>query len=303
MSLVVCKLPKAGLGNQLFPLMKASVFAHLNNMEVRVTGYNRLKIGPYLRREKSKRKYSNSFTFQKNIISEQIEKWKIHGKGHYELISEPDVVKLPETVLPGKLFVFTETPHYRDLFAGLREQHELVKTLFWNVLQSSVKKRLEKLQTPYIGVHVRMGDFPSLKEGENFNEVGQKRTPETYFIDIITRIREVHGSTLPVTVFTDGYRHEFNKLFELENIEMAEGNPDIIDLLLLSRSKIIVTATGSTFSYWAGFLSEAPVILHPDHIHQPHRGNPTLYEGALDVHNDLLVQSIRSIPYHQEAYK
>src|SRR6185437_11609298 len=126
MSLVVCKLPKAGLGNQLFPLMKASVFAHLNNMEVRVTGYNRLKIGPYLRREKSKRKYSNSFTFQKNIISEQIEKWKIHGKGHYELISEPDVVKLPETVLPGKLFVFTETPHYRDLFAGLREQHELV---------------------------------------------------------------------------------------------------------------------------------------------------------------------------------
>ncbi len=70
MSVVVCKLPKAGLGNQLFPLMHAFVFAKLNNLPVIVTGYHQLKIGPYIRREKNKRQYKGYFTFQKNIAGE-----------------------------------------------------------------------------------------------------------------------------------------------------------------------------------------------------------------------------------------
>ena len=67
MSLVVCKVPKAGLGNQLFPVMKAHVFGSLNHQPVVVIGYNQIKPGPYLRREKSKRKYAGSFTYQKNF--------------------------------------------------------------------------------------------------------------------------------------------------------------------------------------------------------------------------------------------
>jgi hypothetical protein len=38
MSVVICKLPKAGLGNQLFPLMRAYTFAHLNNLPGMVPG-------------------------------------------------------------------------------------------------------------------------------------------------------------------------------------------------------------------------------------------------------------------------
>jgi hypothetical protein len=34
MSVVVCQLPKAGPGNQLFVLMKAHVFAHLNGLPI-----------------------------------------------------------------------------------------------------------------------------------------------------------------------------------------------------------------------------------------------------------------------------
>jgi len=40
MSIVVCELPKAGLGNQLFPLVKAAVFAELNGLPLIVTGKN-----------------------------------------------------------------------------------------------------------------------------------------------------------------------------------------------------------------------------------------------------------------------
>jgi hypothetical protein len=47
--------------------MNALVFGKLNNLPVIIIGYHQLKIGPYLRKEKIKRKYNGYFTFQKNI--------------------------------------------------------------------------------------------------------------------------------------------------------------------------------------------------------------------------------------------
>ena len=52
MSVVVCKLPQAGLGNWLFCLMKAKVFAEMYQLPLIIIGYHQLKIGPYLRFEK-----------------------------------------------------------------------------------------------------------------------------------------------------------------------------------------------------------------------------------------------------------
>ena len=54
MGIVICKIPKAGLGNQLFPIMRAYTFAHLNQLPILVYNYHQVKIGPWLRGEKSK---------------------------------------------------------------------------------------------------------------------------------------------------------------------------------------------------------------------------------------------------------
>jgi hypothetical protein len=135
-----------------------------------------------------------------------------------------------------------------------------------------------------IGVHIRMGDFRKLNVGEEFKG-GHVRTPESYFINIINGIRHLFGEDIKVNVFTDGYKNEFETIFNLKNIEMIEGNNDLIDMLLLSKSKIIVISTGSTFSYWAGFLSNAPMIMHPDHIHASIRNinkNDNIFEGSYD---------------------
>ena len=205
---------------------------------------------------------------------------------------------MEQSATENKSFQFSEPPYYKNFFAGLNLNRSLTKEIFWELLNDSIKKKLENKKSPCIGVHIRMGDFPKLQPGVDFREVGQVRTPESYFIKVIQNIREIHGSPLPVTIFTDGFRHEFESLFTLENISMSEGNADIVDLVLLSRSEIIVTATGSTFSYWAGFLSEVPVILHPDHIHNNNRlpsENPELYEGPLDKNNPVLVNAIQKI--------
>jgi hypothetical protein len=295
MSIVVCELPKAGLGNQLFPLIKAATFARLNDLPLTVIGYNQFKLGPYLRREKVKRKYAGYFTFQKSFFAEQLDRLLLLKYKGFEKVVEPVIEKVSSDKIKRKKFIFSEIPHWNDYFDGLKEHRNLAISLFWELIRDKIKQRMQNEKDPCIGIHIRMGDFRKLKAGEDFGRVGAVRTPEYYFID---SIRKLNGSSLPVSVFTDGYLEEFEKLFKLENVKIIEGNPDIIDMLLLSKSKIIVASAGSTFSYWSGFLSEAPVILHPDHIHEPIRYLKEacpLYEGSLDIFNPLLVREIKDI--------
>jgi hypothetical protein len=297
MSIVVCKLPKAGLGNQLFPLMKAYTFGHLNNLPVLVTGYHQLKIGPYLRGEKNKRNYRGFFRFQKNILAALPDKWRVR-KYRSNTIGEPVVETIAASTGADKLYVFAAMPHWDHYFDGLKEYRPLVIDLVWKLIAEKVQQEINEQPVPCIGVHIRMGDFRKLREGEDFNTVGIVRTPESYFVDIIQSIRSIHGTELPVSIFTDGYQTEFGELLQLNNVQFVEGNSDLVDLLLLSKSKIIVTSATSTFSYWAGFLSDAILLMHPAHVNtiiRPLNMADQLYQGAFDPNNSFLINSIRLI--------
>lgn len=296
-SIVVCKLPKAGLGNQLFPLLKALAFAKINDLPVKIVGYHQFKIGPYLRGERSKRKYSDYFTFQRSFLGEKLDVYYIKKlEKNYRVIKEPVLKKKEEADRQNCIYLFDQVPHWADYFGGLRENRDQVIQLFWNVLNKHVKQSVDQLVSPSIGVHIRMGDFRKLAQGEDFSKVGAVRTPEDYFIDVIKQLRAMHGNCLPVSVFTDGYPHELKKLLHLEKVSLVQGNTDIVDMLLLSRSKIVVTSAGSTFSYWSGFLSDAPIIMHPDHIHEPIRSSSNLhkfYEGP--IHHEILPEVLKKI--------
>lgn len=297
MTIVVCNLPRLGLGNQLFPLLKAQVFASLNNLPVIVTGGVQLKIGPYLRREKSKRNYHGYFTFQQGWFNEVMLRVKVWQMRNLSVVKEPDVRSL-ETIPANTKFDFREIPHWSDYFRFLRDNRSLVQQLFWNLLNADYKKIILHKPRPMIALHVRMGDYRPLREGEDFSKVGTVRTPESYFIDIIHRIRRIAGKTLPVSIFSDGFKSELQALLELPEVNLVEGNEDIVDLLLFSRSRLLVTSAGSTFSGWAAFLSESPVIMHPDHIHQPIRipgKEASLYEGPLNETNSALTDYIKSL--------
>ena len=301
MSIVICQLPKAGLGNQLFPLVKAATFSKLNGLPLSVVGYHQLKIGPYLRGEKSKRRYNGYFSFEKSFFGERLDRLALQRYSRYPAVSDPEVRALPAKDLDGKRFVFSAIPHWGDYFAGLREHRELAVTLFRGMLHENIAGKAAALSAPCIGVHIRMGDFRKLAMGEDFGTAGAVRTPEPYFEEIIDKIRSINGrKDLPVSVFTDGHPHEFKRLFSLPDVRLVSGNADIVDMLLLSKSSIIVASAGSTFSYWAGFLADAPFIDHPAHRHSPVRPGPvntTWYEGPFDLSADggLLEKNIRAI--------
>jgi hypothetical protein len=282
MSHVVCKLPKAGLGNQLFPLMHAAVFANLNDLPLIVIGYHQFKIGPYLRNEKSKRNYQGFFKFEKNIFFEWMDllKLKLMSSGK-KIVQEPQLEVLANKD-DNTIYYFEKMLTYHDYFLHLKPHRRLAIELLNEMIAEKYIQKLNNKSAANIGVHIRMGDFRKLNPGEEFKG-GHVRTPESYFTNIINGIRSNTGNLDEVKVFTDGRFNEFEELFSLPNIHLVEGNADIVDLLLLSKSKIIVISTGSTFSYWAGFLSEAQMIMHPDHIHSRIRlfqNRPQSFEGC-----------------------
>lgn len=297
MSTVVCKLPNAGLGNQLFPLIHAYLFAELNGLPVIVTGYHRFKIGPYLRREKSKRTYKRFFRFQKTLIGEYFDKVRIRKlKKNRQVVNEPEVRKMDSVELENKLFVFEEVSDYHDYFGRLKEYRQQVINILFSIVDSRITNKLRKQEEPIIGVHIRMGDFRRLKQGEVYNS-GHVRTPQEFFINCIKDIRNLNGNNLPVSVFTDGYKEEISEILKLHNVQTVDNNSDLVDLLLLSKSKIMLPTHGSTFSAWAAFLSDAPVVL-PFPYEKKLREDEfykNVYEGKFDKENEILRKNIREI--------
>lgn len=303
LSYCYARLPKTGLGNMLLVWARALVFAHLNNLPLLVSGWSQARVGPFLRRERSKRLYLNYF---KNLNTISLFEKLIFIRT-YNWVIEPDIAPLSseQHKASRSLYVFRETPHWSDYFYGIKDHRDFIREGLYHMLSQKHYEKLSNLRRPVIGVHVRRGDFRELRPGEDISQSGLTRTPLNYFKNLIDSIRVLHSVELPVTIFSDGSDDELNELLNMPNAYRSGENSDIVDLLLLSKSRIVITSRASTFSYWGAFLSDAPVILHPDHrppTHAPVRSlniNRTLFEGsvtgAAEMWPELLVRNIKAI--------
>lgn len=182
----------------------------------------------------------------------------------------------------------------------MKDHRYLVIDLFFNILNEDLKKKYNDLLNPIIGVHIRRGDFLTYHGDDHFMVNGNTKTPDFYFIDIINKIREYTNKVIPVKVFSDAYKSELKNILNLENIELIENNNDMLDLLHLSKSQLIITSAGSTFSYWASFLSNATLIIHKNH-HIKHLRDPITnsiyYEGPFvePSKNKLLKNNLENL--------
>ena len=62
-SIAYCKLPRAGLANMLLTWAEALVFSKNHSIPIISKGWYKIKIGPLIRRERSKRFYWNYFKY------------------------------------------------------------------------------------------------------------------------------------------------------------------------------------------------------------------------------------------------
>jgi hypothetical protein len=260
MAIVYCKFPNAGLGNQLFVLARALYFANRNNSKLKFIDAQQVKIGPMLRGERTKRLYVGFFKFQKGFFLEFILKLYYSKKINLVKINDPKIDSdCHEDVK------FTKLPHYSQYFDELIPHRETIRELIFNNLTLKNQRAIKLQGTIDVAVHVRMGDFQKLAQGVDFKSVGATRTPFTYFLNEINKIKVVHPE-YNFYIFSDGHKDELTPLLVDSNIQIYKSKNDLLDLYQMSKSKILITSAGSTYSYWAGFLGDSEVIQHPDHF-------------------------------------
>lgn len=251
MAKVYVKFPKAGLGNLMLVWAKGFVFAKINDLELITSSWWGIRWGPIFRREKKKRFYRNYFRetpLAKRVFFNFFIKKKT-------VCHEPLISKISdEEKRSNMVFLFDNpTTGEEELFGALRDYRDLIRQEIWSMLMPGQKWKLNKGTAPVISVHIRRGDF----------KIGNPITPLSHFISVIHIIRKEYGKNLPVTIFSDAEDAELTEILKMEEVSKAKGESDIVDLLLMSRSNIIVLSQSSSFSYWAAFLSDALVIMSP----------------------------------------
>ncbi len=254
------------------------MFASLNQLPVVVTGWTRLQKAPFLHGG-DVRLYLNYF----NRTSQVDLTTRLRACFRSQVVSEPTVVRT--AVDPaGVVYEFSQVPHWADYFGDIRAHRDEVREALFRLLAPARLRELAAQEPPIVCAHVRMADFRPLGPNENFKEVGGVRTPLEYFRNLIQDIRQVHCSCLPVEIFSDGGARGLASLLDLPRISLAPRRSAIVDMIMMSKSQVLLASAGSTFSYWAGFLGQCALILHPDHIHAPIRPaavNRVHYEGPL----------------------
>ena len=264
-SKVLVELPRYGLGNKFLIWAKAYVFAQRYGFAFFVKNWVHVPVGTFIRQEKNKRWYGGYFVQKKQLVNSLR---FLFFRYLYRIIVEPtnEVIE-PEKVL----YIFKNVPSHFDYFAQLKAHRSEVILAFNQLVSPRIHQLVATQPKPFIGVHIRRGDFPA-----------QDRIPLNEFIEQIGALRGVLGAEVPVTIFTDARATEIAPILAMPACRLSENLPDIADLLLLSQSKILITSYNSTFSYWAGFISDAIVIRNQrDDLGQirPQPLNDIVYEG------------------------
>jgi hypothetical protein len=265
-------LPRTGLGNKLYIWARGWAFAQLNGLNFQCYGWTRLKAGTLLRREKSSRLYLGQFRHESLLTGLALGiRW----------FSADRVFDPPVEVIAKRsrstLFIF------RDLhancavddtfrpFVGLREE---LRDALLARLTAPCRRTLEAATPPVVGIHVRRGDFRYFDWWQPIEDFCQR----------LQNVRQLAGACLPATVYSDGTSEELAPLLALPQVSLASPNPDIVDLLQLSRSQVLIASRASTFSNWAGFLSERVVLRDRKFDHQlcrPIAVNAAWFEGSV----------------------
>lgn len=279
---VYVKFPPTGLGNMLLTWSRGFLFARLNGLEMVTSGWGGIHWGAWLRWERKKRMYGGYFKedsfWKKRSMMRRVKAARV--------IAEPAVEEMGGAFEEGAVYLFNEVSPGKDLFGPMRAHREVVREGIMGLLTPRLVQELEGYEVPAIAVHIRRGDF----------KIGNPITPLSFFINAIMLARQVSGRILPVMVFTDAAPSEIKEVMELPDVNMATEKADILDILLMSRSRMIVLSQSSTFSYWGAFLSDG-IVVRPAGDWQgelrPPDVNSRVFEGKVDFDDEDSVKSLK----------
>lgn len=252
-------LPRAGLGNRLFPWARCRLFAHLNNIQMIGPIWHQLKVGPILRGESDARLYYNLF-HSKNDQVKGLKRALIRIAANK--LPEPDDLTTIDCVPTSErtLFLFRgERDHFNKLNGWDLYLHDELRA----IARNQWLRRVNDVKDVPIGIHVRRGDFRTPYSDKEFFTSGGLRVPLSWFVESLKLVRNYAGAPVKAFVFSDGDEAELSELLAMENVTHVATGSAIGDLLILLKAKGLIASGGSSFSAWGSFLGQMPTISHP----------------------------------------
>jgi hypothetical protein len=286
---------RAGLGNSLFPWARAELFARECGAGILAPRWSSIRIGPYLRREPDKRRYSHFFRADHHCRG--LSRALIFSVGHH--ISETQF-RLRSPPCSSSRPCVVEFRGLGDLFLPLAGEHEFIRRQLWQMTAEPLRSTAMPDRAKFIAMHVRRGDLTrqGLSEGDLYSKVTQY-TPISWFVGMARAARRAPSlRSLPLIVFTDGSPDELGELPKIEGVHVHSRRPAIADLWTMTRACLLFASGFSTFSMWASFLSGMPTVYAPGKIQQrvqSGRRDPAEIEleEAAEIPAPLLAQVVR----------
>lgn len=158
-----------------------------------------------------------------------------------------------------------------DSFTRLNPYQARLRDDLYRIVAPKQYQRVSATQVPIIGLNIRLGkDFsappPITSSSDCYDWVGWlQQTPLSWYVETLQLIRDCCGWTVPAVVVSDGSSAQLSPLLELPSVMHLSPSNAIVDLLVLSRTRLLLGSGSSTFSAWAAFLGQQAAITAPGH--------------------------------------
>lgn len=238
----------SGLANCLFVASRAFLIAERNGWNFVNPTWGNITLGPYVRNEKDKRHYFG--LFKKTGISGL-------SKIMYLLFLKEITLESAISGGKGKIIIKELGNYFDDLnyFEDLLEEQVKVKMFIHSILRKEIFLAIKDISFEnVIGIHIRLGDHQS-----------ELRVSVDWYETVVNEIIDNHGSKYRFFVFSDGQDHELSGLLSTPQVERVFFGNALSDIIALSKCKLII-GSDSTFSGWAAFLEQVPVIFPKRHF-------------------------------------
>jgi hypothetical protein len=178
-------------------------------------------------------------------------------------LTEDEFAHLSPSLLSDQEDINVVFSGYKPMFAPLNHWHDFLLTELKAITKPSYVSLADSFGEVPIGLCVRCGnDFPDPVMVDGRIGKGQK-TPISWFVKSLLAIREKVGTSCKAVVVSDGTPDQLRELLSLENVSFVRPASAVSDLLVLSRSRVLIGSGSSMFVAWGSFLGQMPCISHP----------------------------------------
>jgi hypothetical protein len=245
-------LMKAGLGNMLIPWAKCYLWCRDNDARMIAPFWTKLRIGPYLRREKDKRDYQRLFRPSAGISG--LERIFLLA-----MTKKCSVENYDNSVSSGR--GITAMFEGMENFQQLVGQHDEIRQALTAMTRPEFLPA--KPARPFIGVHVRLGDYAAPQNGAEVPWTS--RLPLDWYLAAVLEVRKTAGFECDVIVFSDGSDAELGALLALPAVRRSAYKESISDILSLSHAAVVIGSC-SSFSMWGAYLAQTFTVWHQGRV-------------------------------------